>query len=79
MTHSFELKTGKKIDLTPEELSEFVELILLFTNSLPDKVIYKSVTYPVQPITYPVQPITYPVQPITYPEFGYPIITCGSV
>lgn len=64
MTHSFELKTGKKIDLTTEEFSEFVELIRLFTNSLPDKVIYKSVPYP--------------IQFIPYPELGYPIVTCGE-
>ena len=55
MTHSFELKTGKKIDLTTEEFSEFVELIRLFTNSLPDKVIYKSVPFPNCPeLGYPI-------------------------
>lgn len=57
MNHVFELKTRKRIELTSEELSEFVRLLKVLSDALPDKrsdevryypaqLIYQNIPYP---------------------------------
>lgn len=70
MNHSFELKTGKKIELTSEEFSEFVALIQDLLGTIPGRIIWQSIPYPMQ-ITQ---------LPDPYPDHFRRIeITCGSV
>ena len=64
MMFSFELKTGKKIELTADELSELIGLLKTMAKTMPEKIVYQSIPY--------FQEI-YPIR------FGRDVVTCGSV